>query len=110
VGCMEWQNWNSSSPSPNNVKKVTVSGKGRATPIPIQFTGTRILVLARLSVSTIHRASGSATFYFQKGTLTLLNPVNGIVTGASHWEGHFNLKAVTALDGADQAAFGEPGS
>jgi len=40
-----------------------------------------------------------ATFQFHKGTLTILNPVNGIVTGAIFLgEGHFHLKPVTALD------------
>ncbi len=41
----------------------------------------------------------TATFQFQKGTLTTLRPVNGIVTGAIYiGEGHFNLKPVTVLD------------
>jgi hypothetical protein len=41
----------------------------------------------------------TATFQFQKGTLTLLSPVEGVVTGAVFvGEGHFNLKAVTGLD------------
>lgn len=41
----------------------------------------------------------TATLQFQKGTLTFLNPVNGIVTGAIFiGEGHFNLKPVTILD------------
>ena len=40
-----------------------------------------------------------ATFQFQKGTLTILSPVNGIVTGAIFvGEGHFNLKPVIPLD------------
>ena len=40
-----------------------------------------------------------ATFEFQKGTLTWLNPVEGSVTGAIFvGEGHFHLKAVTSLD------------
>jgi hypothetical protein len=40
-----------------------------------------------------------ATLQFQKGTLTLLPPVNGVVTGAIFvGEGHFNLKPVTYLD------------
>jgi hypothetical protein len=44
----------------------------------------------------------SATFQFQKGTLTILNPVNGIVTGAIYvGEGHFNLKPLTILDGLE---------
>lgn len=41
----------------------------------------------------------AATFQLQKGTLTLLSPVNGVVTGAIFiGEGHFNLKPVTTLD------------
>jgi hypothetical protein len=41
----------------------------------------------------------AATFQFQKGTLTLLSPVDGVVTGAIFiGEGHFNLKAATPLD------------
>ena len=41
----------------------------------------------------------AATFQFQKGTLTFLSPVNGVVTGAIFiGEGHFNLKPVTPLD------------
>jgi Peptidase family M1 domain len=39
------------------------------------------------------------TFQFQKGTLTFLKPVNGVVTGAIFiGEGHFNLKPLTSLD------------
>ncbi|MGC1450692.1 MAG: M1 family aminopeptidase [Candidatus Sulfotelmatobacter sp.] len=41
----------------------------------------------------------AATFGFRHGTLTMLNPVNGVVTGAIFiGEGHFNLKPVTVLD------------
>ena len=40
-----------------------------------------------------------AAFRFEKGTLTLLSPVSGIVTGAVFvGEGRFNLKPVTRLD------------
>jgi hypothetical protein len=40
-----------------------------------------------------------ATFQFQKGTLTMLSPVDGIVTGAVFiGEGHFNLKSATSLN------------
>ncbi len=39
------------------------------------------------------------TFQFQKGTLTFLSPVNGIVTGAIFiGEGHFSLQPATPLD------------
>ena len=40
-----------------------------------------------------------ATFHFQKGTLTVLNPVEGVETGAIFvGEGQFNLKAVLRTD------------
>jgi hypothetical protein len=43
--------------------------------------------------------SDVGTFQFQKGTLTMLAPVNGVVTGAVFLgEGHFNLKPVLPLD------------
>jgi hypothetical protein len=39
------------------------------------------------------------TFQFQKGTLTVLNPVDGVESGAIFiGEGHFNLKPVLHLD------------
>ena len=39
------------------------------------------------------------TFQFEKGTLTFLNPVDGVVTGAIFLgQGHFKLKPVTAMD------------
>jgi len=41
----------------------------------------------------------AATFQFQKGTLTFVSPVNGVVTGAIFiGEAHFNLKPVIGLD------------
>jgi hypothetical protein len=41
----------------------------------------------------------TATFQFQKGTLTFLTPVKGVVTGAIFvGEGHFNLRPVIPLD------------
>jgi hypothetical protein len=43
--------------------------------------------------------SDVSNFQFQKGTLTFLAPVNGIVTGAIFiGEGHFDLKPVRPLD------------
>jgi hypothetical protein len=40
-----------------------------------------------------------ATFHFEKGILTFLAPVKGVVTGAIFiGEGHFNLKPATPLD------------
>ena len=44
----------------------------------------------------------AGTFQFRKGTLTMLDPVNGVVTGAIFiGEGHFNLKPVTPIDARD---------
>jgi hypothetical protein len=41
----------------------------------------------------------AAIFQFQKGTLTFLSPVNGVVTGAIFiGEGHFSLKPVLTAD------------
>jgi hypothetical protein len=41
----------------------------------------------------------TGTFQFQKGTLTFLTPVDGVVTGAIFaGEGHFNLKPAIPLD------------
>jgi hypothetical protein len=41
----------------------------------------------------------AATFQIQKGTLTALSPVDGVITGAIFiGEGHFNLKAVMPMD------------
>jgi hypothetical protein len=46
--------------------------------------------------------SDAATFQFQKGTLTFLSPVDGVVTGAIFiGEGHFNLKPLLALDATE---------
>jgi hypothetical protein len=43
-----------------------------------------------------------ATFHFDKGTLTILSPVNGIVTGMIFaGEGHFTLRPATALDAVE---------
>src|SRR5258708_35704148 len=83
---------------------VTVLGKGRAyantDPIYRQLRTIGLGETFRFDDFTMHL--DAATFHFQKGTLTVLNPVNGIVTGAIFiGEGHFNLKAVTALDAAE---------
>ncbi len=44
----------------------------------------------------------AATFQFNKGTLTFLKPVDGVVTGAIFvGDGHFNLKPVSTLDAND---------
>ena len=85
-------------------EEVTVSGKGRdyanTDPVYRQLRNIGLGETFRFDDFTMHL--DAATFHFQKGTLTMLNPVNGIVTGAIFiGEGHFNLKAVTALDGAE---------
>jgi hypothetical protein len=85
-------------------EEVTVLGKGRpyanADPIYRQLRNIGIGETFRFDDYTIHLDAG--TFHFQQGTLTMLNPVNGIVTGAIFiGEGHLNLKAVTTLDGAE---------
>lgn len=85
-------------------EEVTVSGKGRAyantDPFYHQLRSIGLGETFRFDNFTLHL--DAATFHFQKGTLTLLNPVNGVVTGAIFiGEGHFNLKAVTVLDGAE---------
>ena len=85
-------------------EEVTVSGKGRAyansDPIYKQLRNIGLGETFRFEDFTM--PLDAATFHFQKGTLTLLNPVNGTVTGAIFiGEGHFNLKAATPLDGAD---------
>jgi len=82
-------------------EEVTVSGKGRSyansDPIYKQLRNIGLGETFRLDDFTAHVDTG--TFHFQKGTLTFLNPVNGIVTGAIFiGEGHFNLKPVTLLD------------
>ncbi len=85
-------------------EEVTVSGKGRAyansDPIYKQLRNIGLGETFRFDDFTMHL--DAATFHFQKGTLTVLNPVNGTVTGAIFiGEGHFNLKAVTVLDSAE---------
>jgi len=82
-------------------EEVTVSGKGRSyancDPIYKQLRNIGLGETFRLDDFTAHVDTG--TFHFQKGTLTFLNPVNGIFTGAIFTgEGHFNLKPVTLLD------------
>jgi hypothetical protein len=50
-------------------------------------------------VNNFTLTSDVATFQFQRGTLTVLNPVNEVETGAIFiGEGHFNLKPVLAVD------------
>ena len=95
-------------------EEVTVSGKGRAyantDPIYRQLRNIGLGETFRFDDFTVHL--DAATFHFQKGTLTLLNPVNGIVTGAIFiGEGHLNVKAATTLDAAElKRRSGEGGS
>lgn len=85
-------------------EEVTVSGKGRAyansDPIYKQLRNLGLGDTFRCDDFTMQL--DAATFHFQKGTLTLLNPVNGVVTGAIYiGEGHLNLKPATPLDAAE---------
>ena len=52
----------------------------------------------------------AATFHFEKGTLTVLNPVEGVETGAIFiGEGHIDLKAVLRVDARElQRRTGSP--
>lgn len=81
--------------------EITVSGKGRgyanSDPVYGQLRGIGLGQTFRFDNFTL--PLDSATFQFQKGTLTLLSPVKGVVTGAIYiGDGHFNLKPVVALD------------
>lgn len=85
-------------------EEVTVSGKGRAyansDPIYRQLRNVGLGPTYRFDDFTVQ--IDSATLRFQKGTLTLLSPVNGMVTGAIFiGGGHLNLKAATLLDAAE---------
>src|SRR5215470_447107 len=85
-------------------EEVTVSGKGRAyansDPVYRQLRNIGLGQTFRFDDFTM--PLDAATFHFQKGTLTLLNPVNGVVTGAVYiGEGHLNVKAATPLDAAE---------
>src|SRR5438270_2476925 len=80
---------------------VTVLGKGRAyantDPIYRQLRTIGLGQSFRFDDFTVEL--DVATLHFQKGTLTLLNPVNGVVTGAIYiGEGHLKVKPATALD------------
>ena len=80
---------------------ITVQGQARAfansDPVYRQLRAVGFGETFRFDNFTLH--SDVATFQFQKGTLTWLKPVEGVVTGAIFiGEGHFHLKAVTNLD------------
>jgi hypothetical protein len=81
--------------------EISVSGTGAAfansDPVYRNLRGIGLGDTFRLDNFTLQE--DTATFVFQKGTLTLLSPVNGVVTGAIYiGEGHFNLKPLTPLD------------
>ena len=85
-------------------EEVSVSGKGRAyansDPVYRQLRGIGLGQTFRFDNFKVEL--DTATFQFQTGTLTLLPPVNGIVTGAIFiGEGHFNLKPITVLAAAE---------
>ena len=74
---------------------ISVPGKSLAfansDPVYRQLRGIGLGQTFRFDNFTL--AADAATFQFEKGTLTFLSPVNGIVTGAIFiGEGHFNLK------------------
>jgi hypothetical protein len=80
---------------------ISVTGKSLAfansDPVYRQLRGIGLGQTFRFDNFTL--ISDVATFQFQKGTLTFLSPVNGLVTGAIFiGEGHFNLKPVIPLD------------
>jgi hypothetical protein len=80
---------------------ITVPGRSLAfansDPQYRQFRDIRLGQTFRFDNFTLTK--DAATFRFQKGTLTVLSPVEGVVSGAVFiGEGHFNLKAATALD------------
>jgi peptidase M1-like protein/carboxypeptidase family protein len=85
-------------------EEVTVFTKGRAyanaDPVYKQLRNIGLGQTFRLDDFTVQM--DASTFHFQKGTLTLLNPVNGIVTGAIYiGEGHLNLKPITSFDAVE---------
>jgi hypothetical protein len=81
--------------------KISVAGKSLAfsnsDPVYRQLREIGLGQTFRLDNFTLNCDVG--IFQFQKGTLTFLNPVNGIVTGAIFiGEGHFHLKPATTVD------------
>ncbi len=91
---------------------VTVSGKNAAfansDPLYRQLRDIGLGQTYRLDNLTL--TWDVATFHFQQGTLTVLNPVDGIETGAIFvGEGHFNLKPVLPADARElQRRTGSP--
>src|SRR5579871_144913 len=84
--------------------EITVAGKSLAyansDPVYRALRGVGIGETFRIENFTLPLDAG--TFQFQKGTLSFLAAVNGIVTGAIFiGDGHFNLKPATLLDGQE---------
>jgi hypothetical protein len=82
-------------------EEVSVSGKGRAyaNSDPLYRKLRDIGLGQTFRFDNFSFQLDTATFQFQQGTLTLLSPVNGIVTGAIYiGQGHFKLEPVTLLD------------
>jgi hypothetical protein len=82
-------------------ENVSVSGKSAAfantDPVYRQLRGIGLGETYRLDNFDLRQDVG--TFHFHQGTLTILNAVNGVVTGAIFiGEGHFNLKPLLAPD------------
>jgi len=110
---MEWQNWNSSSPSANNVKKLPFPAKAALTQYRSTFSGNYgILVLARLSVSTISPCIWMRNILFSERYADAVDPVNGIVPARFHWGKDISISRLSNRRSMapTQAAFGEPGS
>jgi len=85
---------------------VSVSGKGAAfansDPIYRQLRDDGLGQTFRFDNFTLTWDAG--TFHFEKGTITFLRPVDGIVTGAVFvGEGHFKLTPSTPLDARELA-------
>jgi len=81
--------------------EISVTGKSAAfansDPVYKQLRGVGLGKTFRFDNFTL--TCDAATFHFEKGTLTFLSPVDGIVTGAIFLgEGHFNLKPLIPLD------------
>ncbi|MFZ0684781.1 MAG: M1 family aminopeptidase [Terriglobales bacterium] len=84
-------------------QQVTISVPGKSMafansdPIYRELRGVGLGETFRLDNFTLTKDVG--TFQFQKGTLTMLAPVDGVITGAIFvGEGHFNLKPVLPYD------------
>lgn len=79
---------------------ISVAGQGKfgnSDPVYLKLRGIGMGETFRFDNVTL--VCDAATFHFQKGTLTFLRPVNGIVTGAVFvGDGHLVLKPVLPID------------